>query len=152
MNARHKVRKRNTEGSDNGLSGVLRHSLVGFFCGAATLTVFLLIGAAVSLNTEDPDSLIGVLAFSSLYISALVCGFVTAKKCGKNILLSGALSGVWLVLSLSLISLFFNGTSSVGRPWGIEMLIRGTVVLVSALGGYIGANRPKNTNKKRRRG
>ncbi|MBO7250976.1 MAG: TIGR04086 family membrane protein [Clostridia bacterium] len=152
MNARHKVRKRKTEGSDNGLSGVLRHSLVGFFCGVATLTVFLLVGAAVASNTEDPDSLINIFAFSALYISALICGAITTKRCNQNILLSGALGGVWLVLSLSLISVFFKTTSSAEHAWGIEMLIRCSVVLVSALGGYIGANRPKNTNKKRRRG
>lgn len=152
MNARHKVRKRNTDGSENGFSGVLRHSLFGFFCGAATLIILLLVGAAVSLKREDPDAFAGILAFSSLYISALLCGLITTKRCGKNILISGSLSGAWLVILLSLISFFFKETSFSGRPWGVEMLIRCSVVFVSALGGYIGANRPKNTNKKRRRG
>ena len=152
MNARHKVRKRKTEGSDNGFSGVLRRSFVGFFCGAVTLTVLLLIGASVALNTEDPDSLIGILAFAALYISAFVCGLITTRRREQSILLSGALGGAWLVLLLSLVSFFFKAPISDGRPWGNEMLIRCSAVLASALGGYIGANRPKNTNKKRRRG
>ncbi len=150
MSAKHKVRKKKTEGSDDGFRGVFKHSLVGFLYAVFILMMLLLVATGVALSTEDPDSLIGTLAFSALYISALFSGLITAKRCGKNALISGMLSGIWLVISLLIISFFLNNTSSQGHPLGIEMLIRGSFILVSVLGGYIGANKPKS--KKRRRG
>ena len=105
----------------------------------------------ISYTRDDPDSLLSVLSFAALYISALVAGIISAKRTGNRGLLSGALSGIMLVGLLFLMSLCFGDSYSSGYSWASGMAMRGSVVLLSVLGGLIGVHKGNTKKRKRKR-
>ena len=68
--------------NNNIFACVVKGTLWGIACGA----VSFLISAAIGLSLPDPDKYSAPLALASLFISAFVGAFVSAKKCGSAII------------------------------------------------------------------
>ena len=118
----------------------VKGTLWGIACGA----VSLLISAAIGLSLPDPDKYSAPLALASLFISAFVGAFVSAKKCGSGGLRAGLFSGVLFLLVIALVAL---GAGTSIRP--LMFAICAAVILVtSAFAGISGAARkPKKRRK-----
>ena len=103
-----------------------------------------MISAAIGLSLPDPDKYSAPLALASLFISAFVGAFVSAKKCGSGGLRAGLFSGVLFLLVLALVAL---GAGTSIRP--LMFAICAAVILVtSAFAGISGAARkPKKRRK-----
>lgn len=126
--------------NNNIFACVVNGTLWGIACGA----VSLLISAAIGLSLPDPDKYSAPLALASLFISAFVGAFVSAKKCGSGGLRAGLFSGVLFLLVLALVAL---GAGTSIRP--LMFAICAAVILVtSAFAGISGAARkPKKRRK-----
>lgn len=126
--------------NNNIFACVVKGTLWGIACGA----VSLLISAAIGLSLPDPDKYSAPLALASLFISAFVGAFVSAKKCGSSGLRAGLFSGVLFLLVLALVAL---GAGTSIRP--LMFAICAAVILVtSAFAGISGAARkPKKRRK-----
>ncbi len=126
--------------NNNIFACVVKGTLWGIACGA----VSLLISAAIGLSLPDPDKYSAPLALASLFISAFVGAFVSAKKCGSGGLHAGLFSGVLFLLVIALVAL---GAGTSIRP--LMFAICAAVILVtSAFAGISGAARkPKKRRK-----
>ena len=126
--------------NNNIFACVVKGTLWGIACGA----VSLLISAAIGLSLPDPDKYSAPLALASLFISAFVGAFFSAKKCGSGRLRAGLFSGVLFLLVIALVAL---GAGTSIRP--LMFAICAAVILVtSAFAGISGAARkPKKRRK-----
>ena len=126
--------------NNNIFACVVKGTLWGIACGA----VSRLISAAIGLSLPDPDKYSAPLALASLFISAFVGAFVSAKKCGSGGLRAGLFSGVLFLLVIALVAL---GAGTSIRP--LMFAICAAVILVtSAFAGISGAARkPKKRRK-----
>jgi putative membrane protein (TIGR04086 family) len=148
MEHKHTKRKKSRAEAESGALFIVRHSLIG---GAFALLIMLILSLAfsgIAYTRDDPDALLGVFSYATLYISALAAGYISAKRTGQSALAVGALSGAVIVLVLLLISVCFGDSYSSGYAWSVKMAIRASVILVSVLGGYIGVH--KRSYRKRR--
>ena len=151
MEHKHMHRKKNRENGDTGTLPIVKNSILGAACSLILMLVLSLAFCWISYTRDDPDSLLSVLSFAALYISALVAGIISAKRTGNRALASGALSGIMFVGILFLISLCFSDSYSSGYPWGSETAMRGSVILLSILGGLIGVHKGNTKKHKRKR-
>ncbi len=151
MSRRHIERKKNREGADSGAVSVLKNALKGVLFAIPIMLLLTLIAAYIAYTREDPNSAVGVFSFTILYISALLAGLFASKGGKESPLLSAALSGVMLAFILLIVSFFFGEEYSAGYGWGIGLLIRSSLVAVSALGGFIGIHKVNSKRRKRRR-
>ena len=151
MSRRHIERKKNREGADSGAVSVLKNALKGVLLAIPIMLLLTLIAAYIAYTREDPNSAVGALSFTILYISALLAGLFASKGGKESPLLSAALSGVMLAFILLIVSFFFGEEHSAGYGWGIGLLIRSSLVAVSALGGFIGIHKVNSKRRKRRR-
>ena len=112
--------------------------------GAISLVLGVLlpiVAAAMLMPLEDPAVAIAPTSAAVLLLTALVGGFVTARKAGAKALLCGVCSaGVWLLLTwggsfcLSSIAAPFHGGTALGMS--------AATVLLSVLGASLGRNLP----------
>ena len=151
MERKHMNRKKSREGSDAGGLPIIKNSILGAACSLILMLALSLGFCWISYTRDDPDSLLSVLSFAALYISALVAGIISAKRTGNRGLVSGALSGIMLVGLLFLMSLCFGDSYSSGYSWASGMAMRGSVVLLSVLGGLIGVHKGNTKKRKRKR-
>ena len=133
-------------------SGILLSCAFGL-CGAILILLALLaIFSLVGLASDDPHSLLLPISFFSIYTASFFGGFIAIKKNkGRDALLCGALCGILIALSYSLIFgiigiiLDIDGTSA---SW----LYRPLMIPASLIGSIVGiGNAHKKPNRKRRR-
>ena len=126
--------------NNNIFACVVKGTLWGIACGA----VSLLISAAIGLSLPDPDKYSAPLALASLFISAFVGAFVSAKKCGSGGLRAGLFSGVLFLLVIALVAL---GAGTSIRPL-MFAICAAAILVTSAFAGISGAARkPKKRRK-----
>lgn len=123
--------------------GIVPAMFFGFVFTALFSLIFLLLASLFSYNSEDPSSLLMPLAYASLAVSSLVFGFSTAKIAGRNGLVCGLLSGGFLSMLLFVGGMIMSDSYS---PLAALPVFLG-VLLVSALGGFLGGRK----KEKRRR-
>ena len=152
MSRKHMGRKKGREGGEEGALWVVKNSLVGTLAAIVLMLVLTFVFAAIAYTRDDPDSLVGVLSFSNVYMSSLFAGLFSAKRTGKNALACGTLGGVMLMMFLFAMSLFFGDACYSGYAWGTSMAIRASVVALAILGGFIGVHKRNTVKRKRRRG
>ena len=126
----------------------MKSSLVGALVSTVMMLVLTLGFCALAYTREDPDSLAGVLSFAALYITALLAGMISAKRCGKNAPACGALGGFILLIFLCVISLFCD---SAGYSVGVGLALKASVIFVSVLGAVIAAQKGDPRRRKRKR-
>ena len=107
--------------------------------------LLLVLFTTIALKTEDPDSITPTLAMTAFFLSAFLCGSISARLYGS----SGALCGLCtslLFLAVLILAVFAYGNSirlplfAIGAP----------LAILSAVISGIGAGR-KRTEKKRKK-
>lgn len=124
--------KGDTKGNGNLPLGILKGSGIG----VGVAVILALVFTAVALMTEDPDKLIGILAYAALFIGALAAG-IAAPRQGIARALSSALSGAGYALIIWLASIFFRGSGEATLPFYVALILYIACVGVSTLGGLI---------------
>ena len=109
--------------------------MLGAFLLALLLLFFF---SFLSYKSANPGGGIQLYSYGILAITSLFCGFLSARTHKKRGLLSGISAGILFLSVLIIVSFFFREDSF---PFGKSILIYLAVLLLSTLGGIIGANR-----------
>ncbi len=124
-----------------GSAAFIGAALRGMLIGIGTAAALALILSAVALAQEDPDSVIGMFAYASLFAGAFVCGLASMKSDCEHGMISPLVGGAGYVLVLWLISLFFRGNAeNAVPPLGMALGYLGCLAVALA-GGLIGRPR-----------
>ena len=91
------------------VGGVARPFLLGILAQAALLPALSLILALISTLTNNPTSLIGILAIGALLSSGGIYGFASAKLRGDGSVPFSLLSSLFFSLLVILFGLVFSG-------------------------------------------
>lgn len=145
---RKKIKKRSRT-ETRGEGGMLMSSLFGALAALISSVLLLIIGTAIASVCADPDKILGALSIASLYISALVGGFVSVKRNGGGALLCGLISGFILALFFFALSLCFTADYSSGYSVLVKFVIRAGSVLASVLGAFAALHKPERRRKRR---
>ncbi len=108
----------------------------------------LLSATAVAYFTPNPSDWIPMLGLLISALTALICGFATAKLHQHAALLCGLYSGTLCMLLLLLASLFFKSYATGYTAW-FSCLLHAGFVLCAIGGAYLGARPPKRRKKRR---
>ena len=142
-----KVRKKGRGEDLPPLTAVFKSSLIGFGAAVVSALVLWVVASLIAYACDDPDSVVGALGLSVIYLSALIGGFVAVRYNKKDALICGMLSGAMLTLLFFVISLLFEDNSSYSLL--TELLLRGAMMLMSVFGAFAGLHR-KDRRRKRR--
>lgn len=127
------------------LFGILRGSLIGALAALLSALIFTL----VAFQNEDPEKLIGGLAYAALAIGAIAAGAFSEKE-GMNPVLAAFLSGGGYALIIWLVSIPFRADGESGMPPIISLLIYLGCAAASALFGFLLKRRPAKLTSMRR--
>ncbi|MBQ4050623.1 MAG: TIGR04086 family membrane protein [Oscillospiraceae bacterium] len=109
--------------------------LTGWLFGCAALAAMLALSAFVMSFFGLPSAAAKLAMLISVSVGALISGFMTARKAGRNILLCGLLAGIILFTAVLLCALS-------GRQPVLSDLARLPVYLAAAMtGAVLGAPR-----------
>ena len=106
----------------------------------------LVIASLIAYFTPHPLALVRPLGITASLLTALACGFCTARIYGHAALLCGLLGGGCTMLLLMLCSLLMQSYAS-GYPAWLSCLFHSAFLLCSVLGAYLALRHPQ----KRRR-
>ena len=134
--------------TDTGIGNLVQSALFGALIGLLCATLLLFAATAICYATTDPASLTTPTALAALYLSSLIAGFAALRRHRSMALACGSLCGAFLMLFFLVVSLIMKQQPKEGFSLGISLLIRGLMIPVSAIGGYLGL--PRKTQKKRR--
>ena len=137
---------------ENGILDTLKRTGIAVGFGIVSLAVFLAVCSAIALGTGDPDPLLLPLSLTSLALSFVVTGIVSARlgSDGLGTLLSSLSASCTYVLLLLLTGLFLP-SSDTGLGIGIKLLIYVGMILTGLIGGVIGKPRAKKKPRHGRR-
>ena len=145
-----KKKKRNAAKEQDGFASLVKNCLIGVGIALASAIVLWVVATFVAYSNSDPDAILPTLAFAVIYIVFVIGGFASSKLNQGQGLICGALSGIVLVSFFLLVSIFFGAEYSSGYGFLTALLLRAAGVLMSVLGGYIGAHK-RATRRHRRR-
>lgn len=132
----------------SGHAGALRPCALSLPISLAAAMILLLLSAAIAYAQPDPATLARPLSVVCLYLSALLCGILSAKRSDTPIL-SGVIGGGGMVLVLLLLSLLpYSASPSALSPL-TAILMHVGVIAVSAGGAFIAMKKPKRHAMKR---
>lgn len=127
--------------------GLIKSTLLSFLFSIVFGICLLLTSSAVLLHYQSASAVfrsVGILLPSA---TAFAGGIVAGKVEKKQGALAGILHGVFFLLSLFLISRIF-GNGELSLP--LSLILYGVILLLSALGGMLGATK-RSKGKKRRK-
>ena len=78
--------------------------------------VFVLVGAYIAFRGADPSRAITPIALSALYLSGILCGFLSSKLMKGHLWLNGAMSCFAFMMTVMTVSLFLGGGTSAFSP------------------------------------
>ncbi len=142
------AQKNRNVGTDSGVGNLMQSALFGALIGLLTATLLLFAATAVCYATADPASLTTPLALAALYLSSLIAGFAALRRHRSMALACGSLCGIFLMLVFLAVSLIFGNRVEGGFSLPFSLLVRGLMIPVSAIGGYLGL--PRKPQRKRR--
>ena len=117
------------------------------FAGASLLisAVVTIIISSIFYKLPDPTSKIHIASLLSMYISALISGFILSKINKQKYLASGFILGMILFLLNFILSLVFNKDLSVySIVWKI------LIIVVCVLGSALGVKKERKSFRKNR--
>ncbi len=118
---------------------MLFSALKGMVVGVLVTLVLSLIFTAIALAFDDPKSVVDLLSYATLAISALFVGIIAVKSDGEHRVTASLIGGIMYVILLFIISLFMSGE---GVPSPIlRVLVWALSIGVCILGGAIGKGR-----------
>jgi putative membrane protein (TIGR04086 family) len=109
--------------------------------------IFMLIGAAIAFRGADPVKAIIPISLSALYLSSVLCGFLSSKMASGKTLLNGAFSCFLFIMSILTVS-FFLGSKNLVFSSGIKTILF-LLIIPSVFAGIMLGN--FKVVKKRRR-
>ena len=146
-------KKRKKQRESDGVSRIVGACGAGVVSAILSILALSVASAFVACLGSDPDALVSYLGIAALYISSLVCGFVSARRCGENWLVCGFSSGAVLMIFLWAASYLFERELSGNYPTFAVLGMRALTVFMSALGAYISdyLSKRKRAHRRRRR-
>ena len=129
-------------------AGLLRSILLSWLFSMLFAAMLLLVGAALLLHYGNPPSIFYALGMLFPALTAFLGGIVAGKKEGKQGALAGLLYGALFLLTLFTLSLLFGeGDFSFAKT----ILSYTLLLLLSVLGGLLGASRKTKKRRHKRR-
>lgn len=104
--------------------------------GIASCCIFTAIFSYILSKSQQISSNLGLYLIISAGIGAFFCGVISAKKCKLKGIISGAVSALPYSLIITVILLFTGGGQLIDKTGFIYL----TVIILSILGGIMGAN------------
>lgn len=102
---------------------------------ALVVGILLLLAAClIGLSLDDPDKLTAPLALGSLFVTALLAGYLSARGHKKNGLLCGAVSGILLTGIMVLLAFAFG----LGIRLSLFAICAPAVIVCAAIAGICG--------------
>ena len=133
-------------------SGKEKSFFVSVFLGTLLSLVIglllLVISCFAGLSMEDPEKLAPVFALISLFITALLGGYIAARTHKENGFFCGALSGILLVGILVLLVFAFSLSIKIS----LLLICAPAVIVSSAVAGVCGVSagkKPRSVHKKK---
>lgn len=126
---------------------MLRSATYALCVTLAVALVLLIVLCIIAYSNPDPDMLASSFAYVALFLSALIGGITAAKINGRAGLLSGATTGLLLLIVLFIASLF-AGSSESDASFGLALAFYVGVILTCALGGFIGSYKPRRRRRR----
>ncbi len=118
---------------------MLFSALKGMVVGVLVTLVLSLIFTAIALAFDDPKSVVDLLSYAALAISALFVGIIAVKSDGEHRVTASLIGGIMYVILLFIISLFMSGE---GVPSPILRAVAWALSIgVCMLGGLMGKGR-----------
>lgn len=136
-----KKKRRNVAKEQDGFASVVKSCFIGVGIALACAAVLWFVAAFAAYSNSDPDAILPTLAFAVIYIVFAIAGFAASKLNQGQGLICGAVSGILLVSFFLLVSIFFGAEYSSGYGSLTAILLRAAGVVMSVLGGYIGAHK-----------
>lgn len=135
------------DGEDSDFRSLLRSAVYALCIALACAMILLIVLSIIAYSNPDPDVLISPFSYSALFASALIGGIACAKINGRSGLLSGAMSGLLLLIVLFAASLF-TGSDDSDMSFGITLAFYAGVILASVIGGLLGSRKPKRRHRR----
>lgn len=129
--------------------GILPSVVRGYLISLVIGTGMALLCSAMLYSLSDPTRFVTPVAFCVLYISALLGGFLSAKFNRGSALLCGALYAVFMLGTMTLVSLFFGGGHSADYPLTSAVGFRAIAVAIAIVGAMISTHKKPKKRKKR---
>ena len=99
--------------------------------------LFMLIATAMAFNTADPCVLIMPISLSAIYLTGIFCGFLSSKLHRGAPLVSGAVSGLMLILAVLIISLFLK-SETLTFASGTKAILFLAIIPAVFIGAFLG--------------
>ena len=145
-NTKQKRQFHSKSGNDGGITKSLLSAVIGAVAGYISFLLLLVLFSAVSAASATPLSLVFPASLASIYISAFVCGFSSAKKSGDlSPWLSALFGTLCFYVLMFLFSLPFNSEGS----HEYSLLLRALVIPSSTLGAFCRLKASRKRRKKR---
>ena len=128
---------------------LIRNAAFGALVAALCSLLLLLLGAALCLLSSHPLALIRPIGLCSLFLSALVGGFVSVRRHGRSALLCGLLCGALLLLFYKGISLFADPSEAL-FSFSVSLILSLLVPVFSIFGAFLGNHRSQKVRRRRR--
>lgn len=106
--------------------------------------ILLVVTCFLGLSMKDPDKYTPMLSLASLFITALISGYLAARTHRKSGLACGALSGILLVGILVLLAFAFG----YGIHISLFAICAPAVIVCSTLSGVVGVGADVQPKKK----
>ena len=139
------------EGGLGGMTALLSSCAAGAGGGLLSALILCLGGALICSLSSDPHGLILPLSLAALYLSALLGGGIALRRHKSAPLLCGALCGAMMLLTLLLLSLFFDEKTEGSLSPALSLLLRALIPFFSILGARMAVKRRVGTGRKRRK-
>lgn len=129
--------------------GIIPCTVSGILISVAVILLLSIIVSAIIYQTDDPAIYVAPAAYSVLYVSALMGGFMAARFNKKSALLCGLIVGCGLILLTFIISLTIP--KELSTDYGIieNISLRLAIIVCSIIGAFIGVS-DRSTVKKRK--
>ena len=118
---------------------VIGSALRGLICALLLLLLLLAVFATVAMQSENPSALIAPLSYTASLLSALFCGFISARMRGKQGLLCGLTAGALLLAAFALGLLAFAGEGDI-HPASL-LIFYPALFTLAVFGGVLGGAR-----------
>lgn len=148
---KHFKRHRTTNEAASGISGLIKSCGIGLLFGISSAFILSLIASIICIGRKDPASLTPYFSIVILGISAFIGGAVSSKLCKTSSILAALITGGAEMLIFYLISFIIPTTESASNTFIISLVVRGIVLLLSALGGSLGERKISHKTRKKRR-
>lgn len=125
----------------NVIKSSLLFTVIFYFIGI----ILVLATSVVAYRSSDPSKYIEYLGKICLFVSALISGFMMAKKQGQKYILNGLILGSFILSSIFITSLFSDSDIIQNNLIWYILIPMSTV-----LGNILGIKREKNKHRKRK--